>query len=201
MLGTGRLCALLLLIALLLLAGPATAAAQASDPAEIISAYSAALNEHDPTAALDLFDEIGSATDVAGHHFEGREGLNEFLLANGFGTPNVHIATTNIHVVANRAVWTYMCTCSAATIEARVVTNRGKIVVFAIIPPPPPAAAQSRMFSTAEIWWTLGGLLIVLLIVRFGLNHLRPEAPPPRREHGRLLAALGQALPRRVPPD
>src|SRR5438552_11558796 len=108
--GTGRTRALSLLIALLLVAAPTTAVAQVSDPAAVISAYSAALNAHDPAAALELFDEIGSATDIAGHHFEGREGLNEFLLANGFGTPNVHVATTNIHVVANRAVWTSMCT-------------------------------------------------------------------------------------------
>jgi hypothetical protein len=87
-------------------------------------------------AALALFDQYGSATDAAGHHYEGGAGLTEFLLASGFATPDAHITTQNLHIVANRAVWTNACscgtgstlatrTCSLTVDEVRLMVRRG----------------------------------------------------------------------------
>ena len=92
---------------------PGTSAQTVDDPASVVEAYVDALNAHDLAAALALFDQNGSATDAQGRHFEGRDGLTEFLLANGFGAANMRIATTQLQVFGNRALWTYTCSCSA----------------------------------------------------------------------------------------
>ena len=117
-----------------LIAAPLSVGAQVWDPTAAISAYSAALNVHDLPAALALFDQYGSATDAAGHHFEGRQGLTEFLLNSGFGSPDARISTENLHIVGNRAVWTYSCSCATGTTEVRLVMSRvGGIIVIGIL--------------------------------------------------------------------
>jgi hypothetical protein len=191
----------LLLAALLFVviwATPAEVGAQPWDPAATITVYSAALNAHDVAAALDLFDQYGSATDAQGHHFEGRDGLTTFLLANGFGDSDVHVSTENIHVVANRAVWTYTCSCAAVSTDVRIVLNHDKISVFAVIPP---ASTSPRVASRAggpQLAWLLGlvGVMAAFFVV-VGLR--RDHSPPPPRSsaRGRLLVALMQARQRR----
>lgn len=163
--------------------------AQDSDAAAVISSYALTLNQHNPAAALDLFDEFGSATDVGGRHFEGRDGLRTFLLDSGFAGPDAHIATQGLHVVANRAVWTFVCSCAEGPIEARVVTNQGRIVVFAVVrPAAAPATARNDMGAGPGL---IGlGLLAILAGVLVRQYLQRAPAVPPRRHDGRLLAAL-----------
>src|SRR5438105_14179106 len=105
-------------------------AADEQGPGAAVMAYSAALNSHDLATALALFDQYGSATDARGRHFEGRAGLTEFLIGSGCDTPDAHITTEGLHVVANRAVWTYSCSCAAGSTEVRLVLNHDKISVF-----------------------------------------------------------------------
>src|SRR5712692_3127142 len=170
---------------------PVPAAAQVWDPVAAVSAYSAALNAHDLPAALALFDQYGSATDAAGHHFEGRDGLTQFLLGSGFGSPDARITTEGLHVVANRAVWTYSCTCATGSTEVRLVLNHDKISVFAVIAPPAAALPKS---STGLLPW-LAGLVLVAgaLASGFGLWRRHTASLAPRQRQGRLLAALRQS--------
>jgi SnoaL-like domain len=183
-----RLVALLLTA---LFALPATAAAQTEwNPAAAVSAYSAALNAHDLASALALFDEYGSATDTSGHHFEGQAGLTEFLMGSGFGSSTSHVTTVSLIVVANRAIWTYSCSCAAASTEVRMVMNHDKISVFAEMAPP---AAPPRSPNAGDRLWLVGlGLVAAALAggLLFGLRRGRSAAVPRRASQGRLLAAL-----------
>jgi len=193
-----------LLVLLAALCGlPSTAAAQVSDPAAAIAAYSAALNAHDLGAALALFDPNGSATDARGHNFRGRDGLTQFLLDSGFDSPDAHVTTQNVHVIANRAVWTYSCSCAAGSTEVRMVVNRDGISVFAIIAPP--AARPEARPQTVLLPWVVG-LGLVAVALAWALTLVRPKPQPPRPGQGYLLAALlerteaarGQAARRRM---
>src|SRR4051812_29763019 len=127
-----RLGALLAALLVLVLGGasPRTAAAQGFDPASTVGAYAAALNAHNLAAGLALFDQNGSATDKAGRHFEGRDGLTAFLLESGFGSPDARVTTDHLRVLGNRALWTYTCSCATDTTEVRLVVNQDKITVF-----------------------------------------------------------------------
>jgi len=180
---------------LLLFALPGTVAAQAADwdPAGAVAAYAAALNAHDLDAALALFDEYGSATDAAGHHFEGRAGLIDFLRGSGFGNPDAHVTTENLHVVANRAVWRYTCSCAPGSTEVRIVMNRSRISVFAEMAPP---AAPLRKSGGGSLPWVVAsGLGLAALAGALSRRRRRaplPE-PVPRATQGRLLAGLVQA--------
>jgi len=155
-----------------------------------VSAYSAALNAHDVSAALALFDEYGSATDGSGRHYEGRDGLTEFLLANGFGNTSARVTTEGLHIVANRAVWTFTCSCTAGATEVRLVLNQSKISVFAVTAAPPP---PTRKADAGILPWMIGlGVLTGTLAggLQFGLRRGRSVAAAPRPSQGRLLAAL-----------
>ncbi len=175
-----------------LAAMPSVAVAQIWDPAAAISAYSAALNVHDLPAALALFDQYGSASDAAGHHFEGRAGLTEFLLISGFSSPDAHISTENLYVVANRAVWTYSCSCASGTTEVRLVMNREKISVFAVMPPRP--LPQPRADTGLQPWLAALGAVMCALAGGAGLWRRHSASPvAPRQAQGHLLAGLRQS--------
>lgn len=171
-------------------AAPWTVSAQVWDPAVAVSAYSAALNAHDLPAALALFDQYGSATDATGHHFEGRDGLTEFLLSSGFDSPDARITTEGLHIVANRAVWTYRCSCATSSTEVRLVLNRDKISVFAVVVPP--ATAQPRAGAGLLPWLAGLGLVAAALAGAIGLWRRRPATSAPRQTQGHLLAGLRQ---------
>jgi len=175
------------------------AAAPDWDPAPAIAAYTAAVNAHDLPAALALFDQYGSATDIRGRHYEGPASLTEFLLATGFSSPDAHIQTVGVHIVGNRAVWTYVCSCQTEPIEVRMVMNQNKISVFAIMPPP---AAPLRKAAARPVPWPVGialaGILACVFTVVTGTflvrRRARPAADP--EPHGQLLTALALARPR-----
>jgi SnoaL-like domain len=163
------------------------------DPSAAIAAYSAALNAHDLPAALALFDDTGSATDIRGRHFEGHAGLTEFLLANGFGQAEARLETERVHIVANRAVWTYSCSCAPGSTEVRMVTNHNKITVFAVVAPP---SGPIRRVEPAGLPWRtwlpgLGVLGLGLLGCSVRLGRRRRSDAAPRR--GGLLSALALA--------
>jgi hypothetical protein len=172
-------------------AAPLTVAAQVWDPTVAVSAYSAALNVHDLPAALALFDQYGSATDAAGRHFEGRAGLTEFLLNSGFGSPDARITTEALHVVANRAVWTYSCSCSTGTTEVRLVLNHDKISVFAMMAPR--ASPQPRAAAGLLPWLAGLGVVVSALVGGAALWRGRTASLALRPAQGRLLTALRQA--------
>ena len=175
-----------------LAAMPSVAVAQNWDPAAAISAYSAALNVHDLPAALALFDQYGSATDAAGHNFEGPAGLTEFLLNSGFSSPDARISTENLHIVGNRAVWTYSCSCASGTTEVRLVMNREKISVFAVMGPRP--LPQPRADSGLQPWLAGLGAVMCALAGGAGLWRRHTASPvAPRQAQGHLLAALRQS--------
>lgn len=173
-----------------LCAGAPPAAAQEWDPASAVSAYSAALNAHDLPAALAMFDEYSSATDAAGHHFEGPAGLTDFLLASGFGNPDAHITTVSLRVAGNRAIWTYACSCTTTATDARLVLSRDKISVFFILAPP--ARPVSR--PNAGVLPSLIGLALLASVLAgsLALRHRQTADPAPRQSQGHLLAALQQ---------
>ena len=183
----------LALLLLLVEPAPGVAAQSADDPASIVNAYSTALNAHDLPAALALFDQNGSATDLHGHHFEGRSGLTEFLLANGFGTANARLRTNNLQVFGNRALWNYTCSCGISATSVRVVLNHNKIVVFFM--QPAGAAVQPTAQAggpSAALWLAALSLLAaVLLLVRGAFGVRQPL--PPRPAQGRLMAELARA--------
>jgi len=196
-------CRLVLAMAALLcalIAAPLTAIAQVWDPSVAISAYSAALNTHDLPAALALFDQYGSATDAAGHHFEGRAGLTQFLLNSGFGSSDAVITTDGLLIVANRAVWTYSCTCASASTEVRLVLNHDKISVFAVMAPP---ASPLPKAGAGLLPWLAGlGLVAGALAGGIGLWRGRGASGVPRQTEGHMLAALRQSrLTPHVQPD
>jgi hypothetical protein len=185
-------------------------AAQESGPAAAISAYSAALNAHDLAAGLALFDQYGSATDAHGRHFEGPAGLTEFLLDSGFSSLDARITTEGLHVVANRAVWTYKCSCAAGSTEVRLVVNHDRISVFAVLPPPTAAAPKAdagvlawlvgrAQWSVAVLPWLVGLGLAAGARAALAMRWGRVAASSPRPNQGRLLAALAQARQRRDP--
>ncbi|HLZ29501.1 MAG TPA: nuclear transport factor 2 family protein [Chloroflexota bacterium] len=180
---------------LLLCCAPSTASAQASDwdPAGAVSAYTAALNAHDVDSALALFDDNGSASDKSGHNYLGRAHLTEFLLNTGFSNPEARITTRSLTVVANRAIWTYTCTCAAGSTDVHIVLNdQNKISVFAIVPP---RAAPLRRADDGILPWLIGlGLVASALASGIGVWHGRTTPRRiPRATQGRLLAALVQA--------
>lgn len=182
--------AMALLVLGVLGARPPAVAAQTDDPAAGIFAYSAALNAHDVNSALALFDEYGSATDGSGRHFYGRAGLTEFLLGSGFGTPNASISTIALQVVANRAFWTYTCSCTDGSTQVRLVFNHNKISVFAL--QGPSAAPRVEAADAGILPWLVGlGLCVGVLAaaLQFGWPRGRP-GPAPRPAQGRLLAGL-----------
>ncbi len=165
------------------------------DPTTAIAAYTDAFNRHDLQAALALFDTFGSATDERGQHFEGQAGLTAFLLASGIHRPDARIKTERLHVVANRAVWTVSCSCASGTTEVRLVINRGKISVFAVIPP---ASGPIRRSGFGIDPGLLVGVLVVLGVIggAFALARRRRvhQAVPERRHpQGSLLLALARA--------
>jgi hypothetical protein len=171
--------------------GASGASAQtADDPASAIDAYVAALNAHDLAAALALFDQNGSATDAHGRHFEGRRGLSEFLLANGFGDADARITTNQLQVFGNRALWTYTCSCADNATDARVVLNHNKIIVFFMDVPGVGADSGAGASGASLALWVmvLALLASVALSVRGGVG--RDPVPPPRPAKGRLLAGL-----------
>jgi hypothetical protein len=163
--------------------------AQESDPDTVIAAYSAALNAHDVAAALALFDAYGSAADAQGHHYEGQSGLTQFLLSNGFGSPGAQITTRSVHALANRAVWTFACSCTAGLTEVRIITRNDKISVFAIVPSPGPSTS---VHQSGLPWWLWVGVAggAVLVIVQCWRGQAQAEARRPARG---LLAALAEA--------
>jgi hypothetical protein len=177
---------------------PVTASAQGFDPASTIGAYTAALNNHDVAAALALFDKNGSATDAAGHTYEGRAGLTEFLLDSGFDNPDARIATDHLRVLGNRAMWTYACSCADGLTEVRMVVNQDKISVFYVRRVPTSAdAASTRLRASpaaTQLAWEpllVGlGLGLALAAVVLGLRRRRPPSPPTRSSQGNLLASL-----------
>ena len=183
----------LALLLVLLCCLPSTAAAQEWDPAAAVTAYSAALNAHDLAAALALFDANGSATDVHGHNFGGQAGLTQFLLDSGFGSPDARITTEHLHVVANRAIWTYTCSCAAGSTEVRLVLNHDKISVFAMMAPraaPPAVGPQNQVLP-----WLLGlGVLAVTLAWGLVVRRQPSLVTRPRASQGHLLAALQQRV-------
>jgi SnoaL-like domain len=184
------------LLLFVLCAAPSTVAAQEWDPAATVSAYSAALNAHDLVAALALFDENASATDKFGHHFEGRAGLTEFLLASGFGSPDARITTDTLLIVANRAIWTYSCSCADGSTEVRLVMmNHNKISVFAMVAQPAPPV---RRATAGLLPWLAGlGLLSGTLAGSLILRRRRSAAPARRAGQGRLLVALAEGCAQR----
>jgi hypothetical protein len=177
-------------LAIALFGGAPVASAQtADDPVSVVEAYVDALNAHDLSAALALFDQNGSATDASGRHFEGRGGLTEFLLANGFGASGARVATNQLQVFGNRALWTYTCSCSAHATDARVVLNHNKIIVFFMNVSAGSASGGATSGSSLALWvMVLALLAAVALSVRGALS--RDRAPPPRPAQGRLLAGL-----------
>jgi SnoaL-like domain len=181
----------LMAVLLTVLATGRGASAQELDPASVINAYLAALNAHDAPAALELFDQYGSATDLSGRHFEGRDGLLAFLQTSGFGTPDAQVSTRNLHIVANRAVWTYTCSCVEGPLEARVVTNHGKITVFAVNRPAGYARPGMSPGGRPDLSAWLFGLGVLALGVVVA-RHLRQPRflRQPSAQQGRLMAAL-----------
>src|SRR6185312_11348136 len=87
-----------------------------------------------------------------GRHYEGAAALTEFLRANGFDRADAQIKTERLHVVANRAVWTYSCSCAPGSTEVRLVTNHNKISVFAVMPP---ASGPIRTANVVPVSWLL----------------------------------------------
>ena len=195
------LCAAVALLALyaLPLATPARAA-PFWDPAGAIAAYSAALNAHDLPGALALFDQYGSATDIRGRHYEGAAALTEFLLASGFGQADAHVQTERVHIVANRAEWTYSCSCAAGLTEVRLVTNQNKISVFAIMPPPSGPIRKAE--GQPMLWLFAAGLVVLCLLggIFVRLRHRADRATLAGRgtAHGHLLLPLARACPSRI---
>jgi len=180
---------------------PGVSAQASDDPASIVNAYSAALNAHDLPAALALFDQNGSATDLHGHHYEGRSGLTEFLLANGFGAANTRLRTNNLQVFGNRALWSYTCSCGISATDVRVVLSHNKIIVFFMQPPGATGAAASQASGpSAALWLAVLALLAAVLLTVRGAFGVRQPAPPPRPAQGRLMAELARAHGVRVDP-
>ena len=189
-----------LVLVLLVFATGRGAFAQELDPASVINAYSTALNSHDAAAALDLFDQYGSATDLSGRHFEGHDGLLAFLQTSGFDTPEARVSTQNVHVVANRAVWTYTCSCVEGPLEARVVTNHGKITVFAVNRPAGYARPLTSASGRSDVFPWLIGLGVLALgaaIVRHQRQSRLERRAREQQGDGRLLAALLEAQSKR----
>jgi hypothetical protein len=187
--------AIALVVATLCASLPAVATADETGPAAAIGAYAAALNAHDLPAALALFDQYGSATDIHGHHFEGAVGLTQFLEQSGFHDPNTRITTQNVHVVANRAVWTYSCTCAPEPTEVRLVVNRDRISVFAI-QAPPASVSRAKAPTTVPMPGLIAFLALAASIGALSAHVLRSQPPSPRRPAGQLLIALAAARPR-----
>ncbi|MBV9173983.1 MAG: nuclear transport factor 2 family protein [Chloroflexi bacterium] len=185
-----RACGAVLLLVLLVVAAPAEA--QQWDPASTVVAYREALARGDVDSALRLFDDNGSATDPAGHNYRGPEGLREFLQANGFLSANVRISNEQVRVIANRAIWTYTCSCTSGPTEVRIVINdQSKITVFAMFP------ARTVVPSRATSNWpafALGGTLLgAVLVWLTWRKRVAPTVMPPRAAQGRLIAALREA--------
>jgi len=181
-----------------LCAMPSTVAAQETnwDPGGAVAAYTAALNAHDLESALALFDDTGSASDRSGHNYTGRAGLTEFLLGNGFGDPAARITTRSLLVVANRAIWTFSCSCAAGSTDVHMVMIRNKISVFAMVAPP---AAPLQRADPGLLPWLIGLVLLAgALAGGLGTWRGRSVVPARRANQGRLLAALAQAHAARV---
>jgi hypothetical protein len=177
------------LLVVLLLAAP-TALANGWDPAAIVSAYTAALTNGDVDSALALFDDNGSASDLAGRTYSGRDGLRAFLTSNGFGAHS-GLSTDRLVVVANRAIWDYTCSCASRPTEVRIVLNdQDKISVFAMFPSHAPPARSGASLPV----WLFGLPLMAAAAAGLGWRK-RVSVPPsaPRAAQGRLIAALREA--------
>jgi hypothetical protein len=179
-----------LLVPLLLQAAPADA--DGWDPAATVSAYIAAFNMGNVDGALALFDENGSATDLAGHTYTGRAGLTQFLRNNGFGSANARLTTDQLTVVANRAFWDYTCSCTPVPTQVRIVINdQDKISVFAMFPSHAPVRADAA--SSVPVW-LLSGVLLCAIVTGLTLQKRVTTRPlPPRPAQGHLIAALREA--------
>ena len=117
--------------------------------------------------------------------------MTEFLLANGFGAANMRIATNQLQVFGNRALWTYTCSCSAQATGARVVLNHNRIIVFFMnVAPASANGGGSASGPSLALWVMVVAVLVAsALTVRRALH--RDRAPPrPRPAQGRLLAGL-----------
>jgi SnoaL-like domain len=169
----------------------APASAQEWDPRAAVAAYSSALETRDLNAALALFDEYGSATDALGKHYEGRSGLTAFLLESGFSQSGMRITTQKLHVVGNRAAWTYTCSCASGVSEARLVLNHDKISVFFVMPQPaPPPSPPSTDLGP---WAVAAAALAAAIAAGRGLRGRREPPSLPSLQQGRLLVALARA--------
>jgi hypothetical protein len=178
----------------------APAAAAELDPAAAIAAYSEAFNAHDVGAAVALFDQYGSATDIRGRHYDGPEGLFDFVLASGITRLDAQIKTESMHIVGNRAVWRYSCNCASGVTEVRLVVNRDKITVFAITPPP--TAPYTRRTSSLMPWMFGAGVagfgVLGGAFTMWRYRRREPSAAPARRyAEGQLLLALAEAQKQR----
>jgi len=185
------LCALGVFMLLVVYSAAPVAAAPEWDPAPAIAAYTAAVNAHDVPAAVALFDQYGSASDMRGRHYEGQAGLTEFLVATGFASPDAEIQTVGVHIVGNRAVWTYLCSCQKGPTEVRMVMKGNKISVFAIMPP---AAVPYRRVTNdvpMAVWAALAGALVLGVAV-FVQRHI-PTVRRRRVAQGQLIASLARA--------
>jgi hypothetical protein len=168
------------------------ASAERWDPATTISAYSDALANGDLDAALALFDDTGSATDRAGHTFSGRAGLTTFLRENGFGATDAQITAERLQVTANRALWTYTCSCASGSTEVRIVVNdRGKISVFFIVPPP--AAKLPNHGIDVPVWLPAVALMAAAVLGLGWRRRTSAQEASRSASQGRLLAGLREA--------
>jgi hypothetical protein len=174
----------------LLSAAPGAYAQASDDPASVVDAYSTALNAHDLPAALALFDQNGSATDAQGRHYQGRDELTDFLLANGFESADTRVLTNQVQVFGNRALWTYSCSCTSNATDVRVVLNHNKIIVFFMHPPGSGGASAAAETPSPEPWLAVLALSLLLALAVRGMLVWRDPLPPPRPSQGRLLAGL-----------
>ena len=190
------------LLVVMLWVTPSAASAQVTfDPAAAVDKYSAALNAQDLPGALALFAQYGSATDVHGRNFSGADGLTGFLLGNGFATPDARITTERLSVVANRAIWTYTCTCAAgATTVHLVLTTDGKISVFGMVRPAAPPAPTRTAKGIAG--WLIAGTVLLTGGLGWVLGPWRKRRAVQRTRptQGYLLLALRQTHAARSEP-
>jgi hypothetical protein len=96
-----------------------------------------------------------------------------------------------LHIVANRAVWTYACSCATGSTEVRLVVNHARISVFAIMAPRATPLPPARAGGGLAPWLVgLGGVLLAILVSWLSLRRGPRPARRPSVAQGQLLAAL-----------